>query len=62
MTISHSFSVWTLLNVTSHSNEGTSWIRAKRDGMHVNTIVPPSGVAMNEWMYRLEGSFVKSFR
>jgi hypothetical protein len=62
MTISHSFSVCTLLKVTSHSNEVTSWIRAKRDGTHVNTIVPPSGVAINEWMYQLEGSLVKSFR
>lgn len=62
MTSSHSFRVWTLLNVTSHSNEVTWWIRAKRDGTHVNTIVPPSGVFINEWTYRSEASLDKSFR
>jgi len=61
MTNSHSFSVWTLLNVKSHSNEVTSWMRAKRDGTHVNMIVPPSGVVINEWMYQLAGSLDKSF-
>lgn len=60
MTNSHSFSVWTLLKVTSHSKDVTSWMRARSDGTHVNAIVPPSGVVKNEWMYQSAGILDKS--